>query len=123
RGGATVLMIAELERFLKDVFEEYVEAIAAKALVTTHPKLDASFVEFNDFNAINWIVRESRSSREAKVRELKRVASHLTAGKFLAESFNRTKANPGPETVKAMLREFGAAGGFAAIEARFGRHY
>jgi len=50
RGGATVLMVASFERYLKEALEEFVDLIASRALVTSHTKLSPDFVEFNDFN-------------------------------------------------------------------------
>jgi hypothetical protein len=74
RGGATVLMVASFERYLKEAMEEFVDLIAKQALVTSHRKLSTDFVEYNDFNFFNWLIRESRLSRKEKTEELKRVA-------------------------------------------------
>jgi hypothetical protein len=123
RGGATVLMVASLERYLKDALEEFVDLVAGRAVVTTHPNLSANFIEYNDFNFFAWLIRESRIPRTQKAVELKRVAQLVAANSFVPESFSRTRANPGPATVKDLFREFGIADAFQHIETQFARHY
>lgn len=123
RGGAVVLMVASLEQYLKAALFECVEMIANQAGVTTHVKLEARFVEYNDLNFINWIIRESRFERGRKVAELKRVAKEIANDRFLAESFNRTRSNPGPDTVAELLKEFGIRDPFTVIEGHLPRHY
>jgi len=66
RGGATVLMVASFDQYLKEALEEFVDLIANRALVTSHEKLSADFVEYNDFNFFNWLIRESRLPRKEK---------------------------------------------------------
>jgi hypothetical protein len=100
RGGATVLMVASFERYLAEALEEFVDLVARRALVTSHAKLSGDFVEYNDFNFFNWLIRESRLSRTQKTAELKRVAQLVAADRFVPEAFTRTRANPGPTTVK-----------------------
>jgi predicted nucleotidyltransferase len=50
RGGATVLMVASFERYLKEAMEEFVDLIAKQASVTSHGKLSTDLVEYNNFN-------------------------------------------------------------------------
>jgi hypothetical protein len=123
RGGATVLMVASFERYLKEALEEFVDLIAKRALVTSHAKLSADFVEYNDFNFFNWLVRESRLPRKEKAEELKRVAQLVAADGFVPEAFSRTRANPGPSTVRDLFREFGVGNPLQLIESNFPRHY
>src|SRR5438128_2028564 len=74
RGGAVVLMVASFERYLRDAFEEFVDLIAARALRTTHAGLSADFVERNDFNYFNSVIRHSRLSRAHQTIELRRTS-------------------------------------------------
>lgn len=123
RGGATVLMVASFERYLKEALEEFVDLIAREALVTKHAKLSDAFVEYNDFNFFNWLIRESRFPRKEKARELKRVAQLVAADQFVPEAFSRTRANPGPVTVGDLFRDFGVKDPMRSIESNFPRHY
>jgi hypothetical protein len=115
--------VASLERYLREVFEEFVLLIALAAKLTSNPKLDRDFAEFNDLNYVSWLVRDSRRQRIDRVAELRRVYTVLANSGFVPESFSRTRANPGPDTVKELFREFGISNAFAAIERNFGRHY
>jgi RiboL-PSP-HEPN len=123
RGGATVLMVASFERYLKEALEEFVDLIAKRALVTSHAKLAPDFVEYNDFNFFNWLIRESRLPRKEKADELKRVAQLVAVDGFVPEAFCRTRANPGPSTVRDLFREFGVRDPLHSIESNFPRHY
>jgi hypothetical protein len=123
RGGATVLMVASFERYLKEALEEFVDLIAKQALVTSHEKLSNDFVEYNDFNFFNWLIRESRLPRKEKAEELKRVAQLVAGDGFVPEAFSRTRANPGPSTVRELFREFGVRNPVHSIESNFPRHY
>jgi len=89
RGGATVLMVASFERYVKEALEEFVDLIAKRALVTSHAKLSADFVEYNDFNFFNWLIRESRLPRKEKAVELKRVAQLVAV-----DSYQKPLAEP-----------------------------
>jgi RiboL-PSP-HEPN len=123
RGGAVVLMVAAFERYLRDAFEEYTEVIAGRAKSTKHPKLDKAFVERNDYNFVNWLVRDSREVTIAKVVEMRRVARLIAAENFIPEAFSRTRANPGPETVKELFRDFGVPDAFRLIEGNLKNRY
>jgi hypothetical protein len=123
RGGATVLMVASLERYLKDALEEFVELVAERAHITTHPNLPAKLIEYNDLNFFEWLVRESRLPRVEKTAELKRVSQLVATDNFVPEAFSRTRANPGPMTIRTLFNEFGISDAFRQIEARFGRHF
>jgi hypothetical protein len=103
RGGATVLMVASFERYLKEALEEYVDLIAKRAVVTSHGKLSAAFVEYNDFNFFNWLIRDSRLPRKEKADELKRVARLVATDGFVPEALSRTRANPAPSTVRDLF--------------------
>jgi hypothetical protein len=67
RGGATVLTVASLERYLRDALEEFVDLIAGRALFTTNPKIEAAFIQYNDLNFFDWLIRESRFPRTEKL--------------------------------------------------------
>jgi hypothetical protein len=123
RGGATVLMVASLERYLKDAFEEFVDLVAARARSTNHPKLSPSFVEWNDFNFFNWLIRESRMPKSLRIAELKRVSQLVATDRFVPEAFSRTRSNPGPRTVSDLFREYGISNPMAIIEQNFVRHF
>jgi hypothetical protein len=82
RGGATVLMVASFERYLVEALEEFVDLVAKRALVTRHAKLSLNFVEYNDFNFFNWLIRESRMPKKQKIGELKRVAQLVADDHF-----------------------------------------
>lgn len=123
RGGCVVLMIATLERYLKDGLEEYVSIVADAVGSTSHPALPPSLVEHNDLNFLCWIVRDQRASRQDKLRELRRVSQEIANAKFVPESFNRTRANPGPSTIKTLFKEYGVENPFAQIEVAFKNHY
>ena len=123
RGGATVLMVASFERYLREALEEFVDLVAGRAMVTSHTGLSANFVEFNDFNYFNWLIRDSRLSRKQKAGELKRVAHLVAIDGFVPEAFSRTRANPSPTTVRELFHDFGISNPFRTIEANFARHF
>lgn len=95
RGGAVVLLVASLERYLSDALEEFIEMLAARASVTTHPGIPIELVEYNDFNFFDWLIRESRLSRQNKTIELKRVSQLVANNRFVPEAFSRTRATLG----------------------------
>jgi hypothetical protein len=123
RGGATVLMVASFERYLVEALEEFVDLVANRALVTSHASLSINFVEYNDFNFFSWLIRESRMPKKQKIGELKRVAQLVAEDRFVPEAFSRTRANPGPTTVKDLFREFGISDPFSMIEQNFSHHF
>jgi len=123
RGGAVVLLVATLETYIVDAIEEHVEVIGLKAGKTTHASLAAKFVQHNDFSFINWIVRDARQSKTERVLELKRVARLIANDGFVLESFSRIRANPGPEAIKELIREFGVTDALKVVEGNFRRHY
>jgi hypothetical protein len=123
RAGAAVLMVASLERYLKDAFEEFIMLIAATALVTTHAKLPITLVDYNDLNYVSWLVRESRMEKADRLAEIRRTARQIASSNFLPESFNRTRANPGSQVVKDLCNQFGISDPFAVIESNFSTHY
>lgn len=123
RGGATVLMVATLERYLQEAFEEFVTLLASRANKTDHTNLPTALVEFNDFNFFDWLIRDSRLGRAVKAAELKRVASLVSNNLFVPEAFSRTRSNPGSDTIKRLFRDFGIADVFGKIENRFGQYF
>ena len=123
RGGAVVLMVAAFERYLRGAFEEYTEEISRRAKTTGHAKLDVALVERNDFNFINWVIRDSRQKRSVKIVELRRVAKRIAEKHFIPELFSRTRANPGPDTVKELFRDFGVPDAFDPIETNLATHH
>lgn len=123
RGGATVLMTAALERYLREAIEEYVGAVAVAAGDTRHPKLPQKLVDCNDLNFVDWLIRSNRIKKAQKLSEIRRVYKEVSDGKFVPESFSRLRANPGPQTVKELFRGLGIEDAFGEIEGRFGRHY
>jgi hypothetical protein len=42
-----------------------------------------------------------------KISELRRVAKLIAEAHFIPESFSRTRANPGPDTVKELFKDLG----------------
>ena len=123
RGGAVVLMVAAFERYLRDAFEEYTEKIAHRAETTGHPKLDGALADSNDFNFVNWVIRDSRQRKPTKLSELRRAARLIAERHFIPESFSRTRANPGPDTVKELFKDFGVADAFSPIEGNLTAHH
>jgi RiboL-PSP-HEPN len=94
-----------------------------RAKSTAHPKLERHLADNNDFNFLNWVMRDSRSRKVDKIAELRRGAKLIAAGNFIPESFSRTWANPGPETVKDLFRDFGVKAAFEVIETNLRAHY
>jgi len=123
RGGASVLLVASLESYLRDALAEYIDLIAVYAMKTTHIKLPIHLAHTNDLNFINWLIRDGRMEKQAKIIEIQRVSALIANSRFVPESFNRTRANPGPDTVKTLLKEIGINNPLATIEARLPSHY
>lgn len=123
RSGAVVLMVASLEQYLKDALQECVEIIAIKARVTTHQALEARFVQHNDSNFFHYLANERRFDKATKLAEIKRVSKLVAADHFVVESFNRTRSNPGPKTVKDLLNDYGIQDPFGVIEGHLPLHY
>ena len=123
RGSATVLLVANLEKYLKDALEEYVERLAIRAHLSTNVGLPQNFKITNDTSYPEWIIRDSRWKRERKHSELERIASIIHRKGFIPESFSRTKSNPGVETVSALLKDFGLIDPFRIVELALPRHY
>jgi hypothetical protein len=103
RGGAIVLMIASLERYLQEAFEEFVDVLSAHAKTTNHVMLPPALVEFNDLNFFEWLIRDSRVAKREKATEVKRVAQLVSGNLFVPEAFSRTRSNPGAETIRKLF--------------------
>lgn len=119
RGGAAILMVASLERYLKDALEEFVDLVEKVALSTSHTKVPLKLIEYNDLNFLSWVFRENRFSRSQKLAEVKRIAVLIAGSKFIPESFSRTRSNPGSSTIGDLFKEFGIADPFTKIDEIF----
>jgi len=82
-------MVASFERYLREALEEFVDLVAGQAMVTSHSGLSPNFVEFNDFNYFNWLIRDSRLPRKQKAGELKRVAQLVAIDRFVSRQILR----------------------------------
>lgn len=116
RSGAIVLMTATLEAYLKDVFIELVQALEDRRAANKTVALSPSFVQSNDFDGLEAILRDRSGDRTSRHGDLRRVARAVAQGELVGDGFARTEANPRPEVVSKMLKRFGVSDPFKALQ-------
>ncbi|WP_375713823.1 HEPN domain-containing protein [Methylorubrum extorquens] len=100
---------------MKSALEEFIEYLASKATRSDHLQLPSGMNQTNDLNYVEWIIRESRWQNSRKHGEVQRAAALISASKFIPEAFSRKKSNPGIDTVKILLKDYGIKSPFEKI--------
>lgn len=117
RSGAIVLMTATLEAYLKDVFVEVVEALEAQRVKKKVVALTVNFLQANDFDGLEAILRDKGGDKASRHGDLRRVARAVAQGELVGDGFARTEANPRPDVVAKMLKRFGVSEPFKTLAA------
>jgi hypothetical protein len=115
RSGAIVLMAATLEAYLKDVFVEVVDAMELRRAANKTVVLTPAFLQANDFDGLEAILRDQIGDKTSRHADLRRVAKAVAARELVGDGFARTEANPRPEVVSRMLKRFGVSEPFKTL--------
>ena len=110
RGGAVVLMVAAFEAFLRDVFEERIDALSSRRRPVTFPKLPVKMRVAAVFNPLERAIRGlpgQPSERVERIRDVQAAAKHVAGNALPGWAFAVTGGNADPATVKRLFDEVG----------------
>lgn len=124
RGGAVVLSVAALEKYLRDVFEEVMDDLISHPRYS-YTNLPEVIQLHSAAESLTWAVRGEPYApirRNAdKIRDMQISVNRLYNGRIYPKVFAHTQSNPNSETVKSMMKNIGITNYFDSIKIRFER--
>lgn len=123
RGGASVLMVAAFEFFLRSLFEEKISELNTIPVTIDFHKLPDQLKVTTVFNGLNKVLRGPLY--EEKLPKVDRIKDVMAACKLLINeqidpvAFSETGSNPNGNTVKEKFREVGINDIFSKIKSDF----
>jgi hypothetical protein len=122
RGGAAVLMVAAFEGYLNSGIAEMLRPLLGpppRQLSTLPQSIQAAAI----FESLELALYGSRHGKPGKridrLPDIVTAATKVAAGHIDPAALSQTKSNPGPETVKRLLKNAGIANPFTHIRSRF----
>ena len=129
RGGATVLMVATFERFLRDMTAEHLERLVRRPPPIPFEDLPEKLQTSSVWSSLD-VAMKGRSAglpsgRIHRLPRIRRAAGLIVDGLIDPSALSETGGNPGSDTVREMLGNCGVANIFGqirpAFEAAWGR--
>lgn len=129
RGGATVLMVATFERFLRDMTAEHLARLVTRPPVVPFDELPAKLQTTSIWASLDHAMRGRLDSadrgRMSRIPRVRRAATLIVEGNIDALALSETGGNPGSQTVKDIFAGIGIKDVFSHIrdsfEASWGR--
>lgn len=129
RGGATVLLVATFERFLRDMFAEHLEQLARRPPPLAFDDLPEKMRITSVFHSLEHATRGRRDDtprgRIHRLPRIQRAAGLILEGVIDPEALSETGGNPSSETVRELFNQVGLDDVFGRIrvdfETRWGR--
>jgi RiboL-PSP-HEPN len=126
REGATVLSVAALEKYLRDVFEEVIDDIVAHPLYS-FGKLPQNLQYHGISESLNWSIRgepyAKKRDKTQKIIDIIAAANIVNTGVIQSKVFAHTRSNPNSETVKDMMSAIDVNDYFKSIKVIFERKF
>ena len=122
RGGASVLLVAALEKYFRDVFEELIDEVVG------HPKYNfGKLPETMQLHGIsemlNWAIKGEPYApirdKAQKIIDMLATSSKVHARSLDARVYANTKSNPDSDTIKFMTKSINIKDYFGTIKPRF----
>lgn len=123
RGGATVLMVAAFEMFLREVIEEYLSKLATVPPPIDFSKLPENMQVWSVFETLDLAIKGPRHVISPP--KIQRISDIETACRIVMSrainptAFSNTGANPNSKTVREMWKRIGIKDIFQTIHPRF----
>jgi hypothetical protein len=117
RGGASVLMVAAFENYLKELVEEHLDELTRVPLKFKIEDVPQEMV----FNNLEHLVKvTTREKAATKVQAYTNMAKIIVAGVMYPASFTEAvRSNPNSEKLKELFKRLGIKQFFEAIKADF----
>jgi hypothetical protein len=122
RGGASVLMVAAFEGYLSSGIAEMLGPLLGPPPrpLNTLPQAVQNAAIFESLELALYGPRHGKSGKKAdRLPDIIDAATKIAAGHIDPTALSQTKSNPGPDTVKRLLKNAGIANPFTHIRPRF----
>jgi RiboL-PSP-HEPN len=123
RGGATVLMVAAFERFLREMFVEKLDPLTADPPPVAFDDLPDRLRISSVFNSLERATRGPLHGRPPgklnRLPDVRRSAGLIVLGRIDADALSDTGSNPNSETVKSLFKDVDCSDVFVRIRTSF----
>lgn len=123
RGGATVLMVASFEFFVRQLFEENLSKLNTNPLTINSSLLPEKLQEKNVFHSLKRAMEGPLFSNKPplaqRLNETIRMCDLLVREHINPDAFSETGSNPNGERVKEKFKEIGVSDIFGKIKRSF----
>ena len=127
RSGASILMVAAFEAYLRDRLAEFVSDIGAAGYPIDFAKLPTEIQVANTFNALQSALRGTRHGpappKPDRLPGIKLASWHVHSNLLVPGAFGDTRSNPGKENLKAIFKEAAIPDVFTQVQPRFTKRW
>ncbi len=122
RGGATVLMVAAFENYLKELVEEHLSEMTTEPLRFQVQNVPNKTRRINIEQRLEYI--RKRKKADDRVAEYLNAAQLISSGVMMTDSFTVVaRSNPNSERVKELYNSLGVADFFSTAKADFDQEW
>lgn len=126
RGGAIVLMVAAWERFVKQLIEDELAALATYPPKVKFSDLPEKMQTHSIFQSLDQALKGPKFQRNEKIDripDIERAAKNILMGIIDPRAFSEIGSNPKPKVVKEMFSHIGIENIFAFIRSDFEKEW
>ena len=123
RAGASVLMVAALESFLRDRFAEFIDGLVNSKQHLAYAKLPSKLRVANTYNtldrAMRGPLRGSSPGKASRLQAVKQAASLVHSDHLNPEAFGDSSGGPGKDKIQMLFKDAGLVNAFDILRPRF----
>lgn len=123
RGGASVLMVAAFEYFLRRLFEESISELNTIPVSVDFHKLPDQLKVTTVFSGLNRVIKgplyEEKPPKVDRINDIMAACKLLISGQIDPSTFSETGSNPSGNTVKEKFKEVGVNDIFTKLKPAF----
>ena len=127
RCGAAVMMVAAFERFLREVFKDYVSFLDCNPPMNWSSPLPESIRLWNIYENLRLVaghhLNTKRKQLIAEMQPVRNLCDKLSKDIIVADAFSSMKSNPTSTTLRMMFQKLGVDNIFQEIHAEFASIY
>jgi hypothetical protein len=128
RGGAIVLMVAAFEGFLRDVFEERLDALGRAVDADSFERLPDRLQVAAVYNLLEQTMHGApgkpvADQRKDRLADIRAAAAAVADKCLLGSAFSSTASNPSAATVKRMFKQIDCNDVFRSVHWRFVQYW
>lgn len=127
RGGASVLMVAAFEYFLRQAIEEHLAELAVHPPKVKFDDLPDKMKVTNVYQTLDRALKGSRfqgsTNKITRIKEIEVACKVVISGVINPSSFSDTGSNPSANNVKEMFKSLGISDIFSDIKVKFDQQW